>query len=128
MSDQRLVADLRARVEGKERCHGEGQVLWKGTVFLNVAKEARHASCSPLGYGVQGNRQKCMFYEGVIESAEHCLCEGLKVCLRKGQGRDHFVEDRLLNEVKNHGIVHGFQNDVITAKVGSQYKGGVCTV
>ena len=98
------------------------------SLFLDIAQKARHTSRPPFGNGIQGNRQVCVFYIRIVKSRQHRFRKLVKLLLRKRQCRDDLVKNRRFNEIQNQFIVHGFQHDIVSAQVRSEYKRGVRSV
>ena len=129
-ADQAILVQL-LNVVGEECDVGgeaHGQAGGQLAVLLDVLQEGGHISGSPLGGGVQGDAHQLVVDEGVVEAVLDGGSEIAAVLLIQGQHGNHFLQQHLVHEAQDSGILHALANDVMAAQVCAQGKAGVCAV
>ena len=115
-------------IEGDVGREGEGDAPGQLAQALIILGEAGHDPGLPLGGGVQGDVQELMVNVGVIEPVDDGAGELGELVFRQVQGGDDLVEDGLIHEVADGGVLHALADDVLAGQVGTQHHGGMGTV
>ena len=115
-----MFTSLRRPIESQESGKGIGQPFRKFPRRCQTVFKGRQDAGFPLGNGIQGNREQCVFDKRIFKAFINGLGKGNGLFFRQMDGRNDFIEDGLVQRLADDRVFHALADIIETGQISTE--------